>query len=235
MTSVKVDEPGTEFARKLVEQNGWRAYYWNPDARLAGTRDRINEHSVTYAVAKAKKSYYGIPVTGLVVDYHPKGAAANREPFAGLQFGYGITVGGYHNFLIRDGKICEVHWDGAGYGDPNNLYEYDSSFIGWGEYIALEGALNSLSALDDAIYQAFCDKLNNTNVPKYTPVMSLDELAAALQAKGINATKPQLSARINVSPLQNLLRKGNNADTWRVKIAFLSGIVVVPPDVNWKP
>ena len=137
---------GTNLA-KYLQSIGWKAVYWNPDVNHPA--DRQGEHPFSYKKAKAG-SYYGIPVTGLVINYRPTvimdqpgffaslfGAKPTPSPkmtakdLTGLnklqkvKFGYGLARGGMHTFLYGSGSIYEVHWTGLGTtpNGPNGLYE----------------------------------------------------------------------------------------------------------------
>ena len=136
---------GTDLARYL-QSIGWKAIYWNPDVNHPA--DGQGEHPVSYKQAKAG-SYYGIPVTGMVINYRPTvimdqpgfwaslfGAKPTPSPkmttqdltglnkLKNVRFGYGLARGGMHTFLYGSGSIYEVHWTGVGTtpNGPNGLY-----------------------------------------------------------------------------------------------------------------
>jgi hypothetical protein len=117
---------GIDLAHYLVSL-GWQAYYWNPDTRLA--RDGQSEHPYSYKnMVKKNGKYYGVPVSGCIINYNPtSGSATNRsktmaafERFQKVRFAYAIARGGRHTFLCSYGMVLEVHWDQAG----ERLYEH---------------------------------------------------------------------------------------------------------------
>jgi RHS repeat-associated protein len=137
---------GTDLA-KYLQSIGWKAVYWNPDVNHPA--DGQGEHPVSYKQAKGG-SYYGIPVTGLVINYRPTVIMDQPGFFASLlgvkptpsskmtsldvtglnklqkvKFGYGLARGGMHTFLYGSGSIYEVHWTGLGTtpNGPNGLYQ----------------------------------------------------------------------------------------------------------------
>lgn len=64
------DQNGTELAKYLVGQAGWKAHYWNPDVSDK-SRDGSAEHSASYRdMVAAKKSYYNIPISGTIINYN---------------------------------------------------------------------------------------------------------------------------------------------------------------------
>jgi hypothetical protein len=138
---------GTELA-KYLQSIGWKAVYWNPDVK--NPSDGQNEHPYSYTVASKNGTYYGIPVTGIVINYRPTiimdqpgfftsllGVKPTPSPrmtakdltginkLNSVRFGYGLARGGMHTFLYGSGSIYEVHWTGLGTtpNGPNGLYE----------------------------------------------------------------------------------------------------------------
>ena len=61
-------QDGIELAKFLTTSIGWNAHYWNPD--VWHPRDRLGEHTYSYQKVLRTKSYYGIPISGLIVGYN---------------------------------------------------------------------------------------------------------------------------------------------------------------------
>ncbi|VEN72789.1 conserved hypothetical protein [Candidatus Desulfarcum epimagneticum] len=126
---------GTELARFLVTDHGWKGIYINPDS--AHPIDADQEHSYTSHMAKKTRRYYKIPLEHRVHNYnvtpdsHPafqklnKNAGPstlNEADIAGLErvkFGFGVSRGGRHTWLFSEGKVYETHWNKIG----PDLYE----------------------------------------------------------------------------------------------------------------
>lgn len=64
----KKEQDGIKLAKFLVGQIGWKAHYWNPD--VEHPRDGGDEHPFSYKKALRTQTYYGIPLSGLIVDYN---------------------------------------------------------------------------------------------------------------------------------------------------------------------
>src|SRR5580765_434474 len=67
---------GVALASYLVSL-GWRAHYWNPDVRHP--RDGDSEHPDSYKKAVAKRMYYGITVSGFIVNYNLQDKSVHNE------------------------------------------------------------------------------------------------------------------------------------------------------------
>ena len=137
----KVKNGRGDLLAKALIANGWIALYYNPDVihpyddGLPGSDDykAATEHTYSYKKAKADKTYYDIPLTDLITDYHPSTisssgalrtvASFNREPhvattakrppdkFFKIPIGLILARGGTHTALFSLGKVLEVHWD----------------------------------------------------------------------------------------------------------------------------
>lgn len=117
---------GTALAAYLTTVQ-WKAHYWNPDVNNPQDNDR--EHPFSYAMALKTRKYYGIPLSGYIVDYRPTVVAPPKkmtvrdgvafDEFKKVRFAYGLARGGKHTFLCSYGMIYEVHWDEIG----DKLYE----------------------------------------------------------------------------------------------------------------
>lgn len=132
-------EKGTDLARYLVGL-GWKAYYWNPD--VLHPSDGQSEHPFSFTLVKRSNAYYGIPVSGTIINYNPTpqpsgGGCSGSRPatpvsmdafnkFSQVRFAYGLARGGMHTFLLSYGMVFQVHWDKIGAG----LYER-SAFFGF--------------------------------------------------------------------------------------------------------
>jgi hypothetical protein len=126
---------GIPLAKYLVGL-GWRAYYWNPDGR--NPRDGQSEHPVSYKTAKREKTYYGVALSGAIVNYNltAVGKTSNTgalERLSHVRFAIGVARGGTHTFLYSYTMIYEVHWDQIGatlYGrKPFLSYEWLSGIL----------------------------------------------------------------------------------------------------------
>lgn len=93
-----------------------------------------DEHTFSYGVVKARKTYYGIKVEDSITGYRPTergtpGPNVFGPPFGAepkptalsvkrlaafgdqVKFAYGMTRGADHTFLFSKGSVYEVHWD----------------------------------------------------------------------------------------------------------------------------
>lgn len=123
----KLSAKGTDIGKYLVTARKWKALYWNPDVHRPSDGDA--EHPSSYKAAVAKNEYYGIPLSGFIINYNPtpvprgkKGTVKEMNAmsrFNTVPFAVGIARGGYHTFLVSYGAIWEVHWSGA----ADSLYE----------------------------------------------------------------------------------------------------------------
>jgi hypothetical protein len=119
-------ERGTELAAYLTTL-GWKAHYWNPDVNNPSDNDQ--EHPFSYKLGLKTGKYYGVPLSGYIVNYNPTTVAPPRtqtvkdqttfEVFSKVKFAYGLARGGRHTFLLSYGMVYEVHWEGIG----EDLYE----------------------------------------------------------------------------------------------------------------
>lgn len=117
---------GTALAAYLTTVR-WNAHYWNPDVNNPPDNDR--EHPFSYALALKTRKYYGIPLSGYIVDYRPTEVAPPKkktardgaafDEFKKVKFAYGLARGGRHTFLCSYGMVYEVHWEEIG----DKLYE----------------------------------------------------------------------------------------------------------------
>ena len=81
---------GTALAQILV-QNGWQAWYFNPDTSYRGHEDAPDaEHSYSHHIAETQGTYYDVPLTGQLVntEAHPERLdALEATPFCGCRAG----------------------------------------------------------------------------------------------------------------------------------------------------
>lgn len=131
----RLGEHGTELAVYLVEHHRWSGVYINPDVNHP--LDADSEHSYSHQLALETCNYYRIPLDYQVINYsvtpvsHP--AFGRLNPRLGatplnsiditsldqVSFGFGVSRGGRHTWLLSKGKVYEVHWNGIG----DTLYE----------------------------------------------------------------------------------------------------------------
>ena len=116
-TTRSLYEDGSDLAKYLVEQQDWTGYYWNPDVRHPSDND--SEHPSTYQEAQRTGLYYGIPITGYIINYRPHKPATKLDRqgldwLRKVKFGYGIARGARHTFLVSFAEIYEVHWEEIG-------------------------------------------------------------------------------------------------------------------------
>ncbi|MFL0796625.1 MAG: hypothetical protein K6L73_03945 [Cellvibrionaceae bacterium] len=117
-------EKGTELARYLIEQQHWKAVYYNPDVNHP--LDGSGEHIVSYYQQVKKHCSYSVdrvPVTNKVINYRPSGkivtpylkptekVTVDYDLFKSIPFGVGMSRGGTHVWLYASGKVYESHWD----------------------------------------------------------------------------------------------------------------------------
>jgi hypothetical protein len=122
---LKIDQKffGTDL-QIMLQQLGWKIYYWNPDPTLNAAWDADDQalnplrpgrvwmpvwggHALRYASAKNKGTYYDTKVddvTKLVGFKKTQPAAFKTVPFF-----VGIAHAGYHVFPGRRGDVVEAH------------------------------------------------------------------------------------------------------------------------------
>jgi hypothetical protein len=126
---------GSDLARYLVNNHGWKGIYINPD--LKHPLDASAEHVYTGILAEKKCQYYDIPLSFKVVNYfptptnHPAFKKLNKSVGAthlntlditslnSVRFGFGLSRGGRHTWIFSRGNVYEVHWAAVG----KDLYE----------------------------------------------------------------------------------------------------------------
>jgi hypothetical protein len=118
---------GTQLADFLVSKRHWHAHYWNPDVRFPSDGD--SEHPASYHTAVKFTKYYGIQLSGAIINYRltpghglRTASTAALARFNLVPFAFGITYGGRHTFLVSNGIVHEAHWSGIGdslYGRTN--------------------------------------------------------------------------------------------------------------------
>lgn len=125
---------GTELAKYLTDIH-WKAHYWNPDVK--NPNDNLQEHPFSYSLAVKTGKYYGIPVSGYIVNYRPTAVIAPKKPtpidktvfdqFSKVRFAYGLAKGGMHTFLLSYGMVYEVHYESIGEGlyERSSFYDFD--------------------------------------------------------------------------------------------------------------
>ena len=117
-------ERGTDLARFLINERGWRGVYYNPDVNHP--LDGSGEHIVSYYNQVKKRCVYSVaavPVSHKVINYSPSKIrvtpyleATKKDPlnyaiFKRIAFGLGMSRGGSHVWLYSYGKVFESHWD----------------------------------------------------------------------------------------------------------------------------
>ncbi len=133
----RLPKDGMPLANYLVSL-GWKPHYWNPDVNRP--RDGENEHPFSYNTVVKTGRYYGLEVSGVIINYNPTPApkqgwidwlrgrpAPKATPlnyaafgrFNGVKFAYGLARGAFHTFLYSYGEIFEVHWT----EEEDRLYE----------------------------------------------------------------------------------------------------------------
>jgi hypothetical protein len=153
------DSRGDLLAKGLI-QNGWYAYYYNPDVNHPnddgplGSKEYkdASEHTFSFEKAKKDKTYYEIPIEGNIINYYPTTISKNpgfrqvinfiRMPstvtpkqtvsskITSSPFGFVLARGGKHTALFLKGKIFELHWD-VGPWRPSTHSLFDiSDFVG---------------------------------------------------------------------------------------------------------
>jgi hypothetical protein len=96
---------GTTLARELA-RDGWKTIYVNPDTSYKGTTEPDPEHQYSHQVAREKGEYYGVPVSGLAVDFERDPSQLDKvtnNPF----FVY-VARGGAHVTAGVDGQVSEL-------------------------------------------------------------------------------------------------------------------------------
>ncbi len=107
---------GIDLAKEL-QQDGWQAIYWNPDAR--NPDDGNAEHSFSATQVKKGNGYYGVAIDDTVLNYRPsgKGSTPTTKDTSGLEklkqvpFFFGLAKGGMHTFVGRGATVNEFHWN----------------------------------------------------------------------------------------------------------------------------
>lgn len=124
---------GTSLAREL-KNDGWKAYYNNPDTRFVAPNGD-NEHSYSLHVAKTQSKYYGIPIDGMITDWASD--ASKLDVVKKAPFFVHVARGGYHVVAGTKGDVNEfARGDGpastAIYQDPmaNIVGAYGDMFGG---------------------------------------------------------------------------------------------------------
>lgn len=105
---------GTVLAKEL-QKDGWQAIYWNPDAKKPN--DNNPEHSFSASQVAKGKPYYGINIDATVTNYRPTEGGGTKQDLSGIDklskvpFWFGLSKGGMHTFVGREGKVNEFHWN----------------------------------------------------------------------------------------------------------------------------
>jgi hypothetical protein len=102
---------------------GWKVAYWNPDVvtphptptnrRQMGATP--TDHTVSYRLVKNQGRYYGVPVTGWMINFDPKAPSptikqtAALEAFKKAPYFIGVAHGGFHVFPGYEGIVNESH------------------------------------------------------------------------------------------------------------------------------
>ncbi|MCA2980053.1 MAG: LysM peptidoglycan-binding domain-containing protein [Myxococcaceae bacterium] len=104
---------GTDLAKEL-QKDGWKAIYWNPDAKKPADGD--SEHSFSAAQVRRGNGYYGIKVDDSVVNFRPTEGGGTAQDMSGIErlkevpFWFGLARGGKHTFVGRGNQLNEFHW-----------------------------------------------------------------------------------------------------------------------------
>lgn len=104
---------GTDLAKEL-QKDGWKAIYWNPDAKKPADGD--NEHSFSAAQVRRGNGYYGVKVDDSVVNFRPTEGGGTTQDMSGIEklkevpFWFGLARGGKHTFVGRGNQLNEFHW-----------------------------------------------------------------------------------------------------------------------------
>lgn len=134
---VNHDAKGTNIAEYLVESLGWKGIYITPD--MYHPTGNFDEHAAVYRKLSNKCLYYSIPISFVVMNYSPTSSAliSKADGFPGrgetprtltaytrlmsVEFGFGLSAGGYHTWLFSGGYVYEVHY--GAWGKDGGLYE----------------------------------------------------------------------------------------------------------------
>lgn len=104
---------GTVLARELIAR-GWIGVYWNPDTLKPNDNDK--EHTFSAMKARTSRTYYGLRVRHLLVDYRPTDGSPTEKDTSGLEklakvpFWFGVARGGKHTFVGYGATLSEFHW-----------------------------------------------------------------------------------------------------------------------------
>ncbi|MCU0695384.1 MAG: LysM peptidoglycan-binding domain-containing protein [Myxococcaceae bacterium] len=104
---------GTDLAKEL-QKDGWRAIYWNPDAKKPADGD--SEHSFSATQVRRGNGYYGIKVDDSVLNFRPTEGGGTQQDMSGIEklkevpFWFGLARGGKHTFVGRGNQLNEFHW-----------------------------------------------------------------------------------------------------------------------------
>src|SRR5262249_60420 len=123
---------GLELGRHFVKQ-GWRAYYWNRDVNREPSNMIKKKIDQPYELVKKTKEYYGIKISGFVINYLPlvewdrttdaflpqkthstSPELALFERLKAVPFAVMIMSAGWHTFLLSEGIMYEAHRDKIG-------------------------------------------------------------------------------------------------------------------------
>lgn len=117
-------QKGTELAKYLIDHQGWKAVYYNPD--INHPRDGEGEHIASYYNQVKKSCSYSVskvPVSNTVINYKPSEnkvtpylelttkVVTDYNVFKRVPFGLGMSRGGLHVWVYSLEKIYESHWD----------------------------------------------------------------------------------------------------------------------------
>ena len=115
---------GTKMAANLVSI-GWKAYLFMPDAE--NPFDGNAEHTQMYKKALNAKTWWDVPLSGLIVNYRPTtvhedgsvvakptildgNGTRKLNALANVKFAACVFTKGIHTAILSRGKILEVHW-----------------------------------------------------------------------------------------------------------------------------
>ena len=131
----KLGAHGHRVSEYLVTKQRWVGVYISPD--VTHPLDASREHTFANQLVTKTCTYYQVPIKYRAVNYNPtpKGDPnfqklnkkapetplnqVDLEALAKVPFGFGISRGGMHTWLVSSGSVYEVHWDGIG----ADLYE----------------------------------------------------------------------------------------------------------------
>jgi hypothetical protein len=124
---------GTVMAKYLT-QIEWKAYFFMPDT--VNPKDGNAEHTRMYEKVLKTRTWWGVPITDIIVNYDPTSGTKDAEGdrkfnvLSTALFGVCIFTKGLHTALLSKGKIYEVHWTGISSNQFNSPVGSGDSLYG---------------------------------------------------------------------------------------------------------